>query len=307
MHAIKILNFKFKVLIYTWTCNVKVSTFLRTFQVKSVFKSFPPTERPHQLLPVCRCPELSPYRDKKAVTFGSGGTEAHPAADAILFRALSQSRHTVTRPSLPVSVWTSEWSTPQHHSFIQRVFWKGCFERNPKNRNHCLLQWCLWKWFSQGYRTVSLVQVNSVFQILWFKTKQNLVFNHPLSTFLSVCFTSVKLLAFVSFQTEVLGRSYSWFYNTASRNLLLLIFLEAEQRENLRPLSAWRTVKKNSPPPKKKGLCSSRSCLRVEPGQELETFPPLFLRSDLCPVVHRHLHHLDFVWLFVFFFFFLLG
>lgn len=67
-----------------------------------------------------------------------------------------------------------------------------------------------------------------------------------------MCFTSVKLLALVSFQTEVLGRSYSWFYNTASRNLLLLIFLEAEQRENLRPLSAWRTVKKNSPPPKKK-------------------------------------------------------
>lgn len=67
-----------------------------------------------------------------------------------------------------------------------------------------------------------------------------------------MCFTSVKLLALVSFQTEVLGRSYSWFYNTASRNLLLLIFLEAEQRENLRPLSAWRTVKKNPPPPPKK-------------------------------------------------------
>jgi len=46
-----------------------------------------------QLLPVYCCAQVLSYEDNKALTFDSGGIEAHPATDAILFGALSHTHH----------------------------------------------------------------------------------------------------------------------------------------------------------------------------------------------------------------------
>lgn len=66
---------------------------------------------PDQLLPVYCCAEVLSYEDNRVSTFDSGGTEAHPAADAILFQRLvtphhmtGVTRHPLTLDSLYVTV-----------------------------------------------------------------------------------------------------------------------------------------------------------------------------------------------------------